>query len=89
MPVPRLAADVYARRAAARERYMTRHRDDEPLDDPELVACDVALPAYLEPAAHLVPQPLSRAERERRDIADCMRNRSACRPGERRLGSEV
>jgi hypothetical protein len=83
------ASDLYARRAQARRRYQARHQADELLADPELVACDVALPAYLEPAAHLVPKPLSREEQDRRDIADCIRNKSHCRPGEARLSERV
>lgn len=82
-------SDVYTRRAQARKRYADRHCDDDPLADPELVAMHVALPAYLEPGAHLVPQPMSRAEQERMELANCMRNRSSCRPGEARLSERV
>lgn len=86
--MPRLTA-LHTRRAEARRRYADRHKADDPLPDPELVACHVALPAYLEPEAHLVPQPVGREEQERTDIEECIRNRSHCRPGEARLSERV
>lgn len=89
--MPRLTTDLHTRRAAARARYASNHVDDEPLPDPELVACHVALPAYLEPEAHLVPIPET-VDRTRADVEQCVRNRDrgAMREGDRgKLGSEV
>jgi hypothetical protein len=85
--MPRLT-DLHARRAEARRRYADRHQADEPLADPELVACHVALPAYLEPEAHLVPIPET-VDRTRADVETCIRNRSGCKPGEPRLSERV
>lgn len=88
--MPRLT-DLHARRAQARIRYAARHAADEPLPDPELVACHVALPAYLEPAAHLVPIPET-VDRTRADVEACIRNhdRGGDNPLDRgKLGSEV
>lgn len=91
--MPRLTTDLHARRAEARLRYATRHKTDEPLPDPELVACHVALPAYLEPAAHLVPIPET-VDRTRADVEACVKNRDRGRvhpeQGDRgKLGSGV
>jgi hypothetical protein len=81
--MPRLT-DIHAAKREARLRYSDRHRTDEPLADPELVACHVKLPAYLEPEAHLVPIPET-VDRARADVESCIRNRSGCKPGEARL----
>lgn len=85
--MPRLTA-LHTRRAEARRRYADRHRADAPLPDPELVACHVRLPAYLEPEAHLVPIP-EPVDRARADVEQCIRNRSGCKPGEARLSERV
>lgn len=85
--MPRLTA-LHTRRAEARRRYAARHVQDEPLPDPELVACHVKLPAYLEPEAHLVPIPET-VDRTRADVEQCIRNRSGCKPGEARLSERV
>ena len=88
--MPRLT-DLHARRAEARRRYAARHAADESLPDPELVACHVRLPAYLEPDAHLVPipEPQNAQARTRADVEDCIKNRSGCKPGEARLSERV
>jgi hypothetical protein len=90
--MPRLT-DLHARRAEARRRYADRHQADDPLPDPELVACHVKLPAYLEPEAHLVPIPET-VDRARADVEACVKNRDRGRvhpeQGDRgKLGSGV
>jgi hypothetical protein len=90
--VPRLT-DLHTRRAEARRRYAARHAADDPLPDPELVACHVALPAYLEPAAHLIPVPEAQPPTTAQ-VAYCIRNRDRgtmrAEDGDRgKLGSEV
>jgi hypothetical protein len=82
--MPRLT-DLHARRAEARRRYADRHQADEPLADPELVACHVRLPAYMEPPSELVPIP----DDDHRGTKRLMRNLSGCVPGEKRLQAEV
>jgi hypothetical protein len=88
--MPRLTA-LHTRRAEARRRYAARHVQDDPLPDPELVACHVRLPAYLEPEAHLIPIP-EEQDRNKADVEECIRNRDRGGPGRGdrgKLGSEV
>ena len=85
--MPRVT-DIHAAKRAARRRYADRHADDDPMPDPELVACHVALPAYLEPEAHLIPMPET-VDRDRADVEACIRNWSGCKPGEARLSERV
>ena len=75
--------------AAARQRYAAKHVADEPLDDPEAIAADVLLPAYLEARTAPVPDSPTRQERWRSAVAECMANRSGAKPGEPRLAEKV
>lgn len=75
--------------AAARQRYAAKHANDEPLPDPEAIAADVMLPAYLETRTALIPDGLTRQERWRSAVAECMANRSGAKPGEPRLAEKV
>lgn len=80
-------AELRSRMAAARARYASRHSTDEPLDDPEDIGAHVMLPAYLEP--RIIEAPRTRQEQDASDLADCIRNKARCRPGERRLAANT
>lgn len=83
------AADLRERMAAARQRYAAKHSADEPLPDPEAIAAHVMLPAYLEARTAPIPDGPTRQDRWRRDVTECMANRSGAKPGEPRLAEKV